>query len=673
MRPRRSKFIACMITLTMWASAIGNLAKAQTQATAVAAPIQYTMIDLTPTNSTTASARGIAGTQQVGAVGLPTAAVPAGVSHAVLWNGSANGFVDLGIGSANALSDGQQVGSANNHAALWTGTAPSLVDLNPQAWTQSVATGVAGGQQVGFATRNILCGAQKGRCGGGGGTRIEIRPFLWFGSASSAVDLTPFGLGYGAGQALATDGVQQVGYGQQVIGANAFSGPSAVVWTGTADSAVDLNPSGSIQSQANAISGGQQVGSGFYPSRALLWMGTAESFVDLHPAGYASSEANATNSVQQAGVGFVGDATTLVGHKHALVWTGTAASVVDLNQFMPPGFTDAAATGINAAGNIVGWASKGSPDIAANVHAVMWVQGAPTVSFALALVQNNIVGGEAVQASVTLNQPAPVGGAVVNLSNVITPPAGVTAALPLTVAMPSSVTIVAGQTSASFTVGTGVTTLTGFDRAYLLDVQAAYGGTTQTATVTVNPPFYVSSLSITPGNVVGGNAATGTITLNRAAPFGGALVALSSNSAAAVLQASVLIPEGQSGATFNITTNVVNVTTTATLSAVYGSLIPATRTAQLIIAPRPTTGPDVLAIQKAEYVSSKRQLTVQATSTNPLVALTVYETATGREIGILNNKGAGRFSGTFDVATNPQNITVNSNFQGTTRIAVVLK
>jgi hypothetical protein len=672
MKHRRSKFIACIMTLTMWACATGNLANAQTPAT-VAAPIQYTMIDLTPTGAKTASARGIAGTQQVGTVGLPTTAVPAGVSHAVLWNGSANGFVDLGIGSANALGDGQQVGSANNHAALWTGTAQSLVDLNPAAWTQSEATGVAGGQQVGFATRNVLCGAQKGRCGGNGGTRIEIRPFLWFGSASSAVDLTPFGLGYQAGHVLGTDGVRQVGYGQQALGVNAFSGTFAVVWTGTADSAVDLNPPGSIQSQANAVAGGQQVGSGFYPSRALLWMGTAESFVDLHPSGYASSEANATNSVQQAGVGFVGDATTLVGHKHALVWTGTAASVVDLNQFMPPGFTDAAATGIDAAGNIVGWASKGSPDIAANVHAVMWVQGAPSVAFALSLNQNNIVGGEAVQASVTLNQPAPVGGAVVNLSNVITPPPGVTAALPLTVTMPSSVTIVEGQTSASFTVGTSVTTLTGFDRAYLLDVQAAYGGTTQTATLTVNPPFYVSSLSITPGNVVGGNAATGTITLNRTAPFGGSLVALSSNSAAALSPASVLIPEGQSSANFSVTTSVVNVSTTATLTAVYGSLIPATRTAQLIIAPRPTSGPDVLAIQKAEYVNSKRQLTVQATSTNPLAALTVYETATGREIGIMNNKGAGRFSGTFDVATNPQNITVNSNFQGTTRIAVVLK
>ncbi|HEX8720435.1 MAG TPA: hypothetical protein VF736_07385 [Pyrinomonadaceae bacterium] len=672
MRHVRAKLIASVAALAMWASAFGGIVTAQTPSP-VPPGQPYIVVDLTPTGSTTASASGVSGTQQVGSIGIPTTATPSGVSHAVLWNGSASRFVDLGAGGATALRDGQQVGSANDHAALWLGTAQSRVDLNPSGWTQSVATGVGGGQQAGWATRNVPCTGNKGRCGGGGGTRVEIHPFLWFGSAASAVDLTPLSLGYGAGRVLGTDGAQQVGYGQTIIGINAFSGPFAVVWSGTAASAVNLNPPDSIQSTASAVSGGQQVGAGYSPSRALLWSGSAESVVNLHPDGYAFSEASATNGTRQAGFGFVGDADTLVGHKHALVWSGDAASAVDLNQFLPPGFTDAAATGIDAAGNVVGWASKGSPDVPANVHAVMWVPGTASAAFALALNRADIVVGDPVQASVTLSQPAPAGGAVVNLSNVITPPVGVTTPPPFTVQMPSSVTVNEGQTSASFNVATSVTTLNGFSRAYLLDVQAAYGGATQTATLTVNPPSFVSSLSVAPGNVVGGNTAVGTVNLNGPAPQGGALVALSSDSPAATLPASVLIPEGQSGATFNVTTNVVTVSTTATLAATYGSSISATVTAPLVVAPKPTTAADVVAIQKAEYVASKRQLTVQASSTSPTATLTVSETATAKVIGVLTNKGGGKYEGTFTLAANPQNITVTSNLQGTARRAVDLK
>ena len=672
MRHVRAKLIASVAALAMWASAVGGNVAAQTPAP-VPPGQRYILVDLTPAGSTTASASGISGTRQVGSVGFSTATAPSGVSHAGLWNGSASRFVDLGAGSATALGDGQQVGSANDHAALWLGTAQSRVDLNPTGWEQSGAVGVGGGQQVGWATRNVPCTGRKGRCGGGDGTKIEIHAFLWFGSASSAVDLTPTALGYGAGRVLGTDGVRQVGYGQTILGVNAFSGPFAVMWSGTAASAVNLNPPDSIQSTASAVFGNQQVGAGYSPTRALLWTGSADSVVNLHPDGYAFSEARATNGTQQAGFGFVGDADTLVGHKHALVWSGDAASVVDLNQFLPPGFTDAAATGIDAAGNVVGWASTGSPDVPANVHAVMWVPGTASAAFALALSQAGIVVGDAVQATVTLSQPAPAGGAVVNLSNVITPPAGVTTPLPLTVQMPSSVTVDEGQTSASFNVATSVTTLTGFSRAYLLDVQAAYGGTTQTATLTVNPPSFVSSLSVAPGNVVGGNTVVGTINLNGPAPSGGALVALSSDSPAVTLPASVLIPEGQSGATFQVTTNVVTTSTTATLAAVYGSAISATVTARLVVAPQPASGADVVAIQKAEYVASKRQLTVQATSTSTTATLTVSETATAKVLGVLTNKGGGKYAGTFSLATNPQNITVTSNLQGTARSAVELK
>jgi hypothetical protein len=628
----------------------------------------YTMIDLTPAGSAGASIAGTSGTQQVGSAGLvtDTPTGPSVVNHAMVWSGDAGSRIDLGVGTAMALSNGQQAGTANTHAALWNGTAESLIDLNPSFWDQSAATGAAFGQQVGWASRRTVCG----ECGGGTTTIYSQRPFLWSGSAASAIDLTPFNLGFGAGQALGTDGVQQVGYAQQVLGANAFSGPYAMVWSGTANSAVNLNPAGSIESQAKAVFGGQQVGYGF-AHHALMWAGSAASFVDLHPAGYAMSEANATNGAQQVGFGYVSTGSTVVAISHALVWTGSAASAVDLNQFLPSGFTESAATGIDAAGNIVGWASTGLRTNPANLHAVMWVPSAAPSLYvqSLTLSQTTTMVGDEVQATLTLNQPATAGGAVVSLASLIYPSA---ASAPFTVSMPASVTVAEGQTSASFTVATAATTLTGFSRPYLVITQAAYGDTVETAMLVINPPVYATSLAVTPRSLTGGDPATGTVTLNSNAPAGGALVTLASNNAAVSVPASVTIPAGQLRATFPVQTNVVATFTTVTLTAVYGSVIPATVTASLQVAPPPVPV-DTVAIQKADYVVSKRELTVQATSTSQTAILTVTVTATGEVIGTLTNKGAGSYAAKLTWPVNPQSITVTSSLTGTASRAVSLK
>ncbi|MET0623713.1 MAG: hypothetical protein ABW250_12085 [Pyrinomonadaceae bacterium] len=631
----------------------------------------YVVIDLTPAGSANSSAAGASGAQQVGSAGFAAGAGQPVVSRAMLWNGSAAGAIDLGPGTAAAVGDGQQVGTANDRAALWLGTAASRIDLNPAQWDQSVAAGVAGGLQVGSATRRVLCTTKKGSCPDG--RRTEFHPFLWSGSAASAVDLTPLGLGFGAGRALGTDGVQQVGIGFEVIGINAFTGPFAVLWSGSAESAVNLNPFDAATSQANAVAGGQQVGYGYTPSRALLWSGSAESVVDLHPEGYTSSEANATNGSKQVGYGYIFDPVTQVSHSHALVWTGSAASAVDLNQFLPDGYTDAAATGIDAEGNVVGWAGRGSSD-PANVHAVMWkpVAADAVLARSLVLSPSNVVGGDAARATVTLTRPAPQGGAVVTLARAIaTPTAG--SAAPVTVEMPSTVNVAEGETSASFDIQTGVTTLNGFSRAVLVEIQAAYGGTTPTATLTVAPPLSLSSLSVTPGSVAGGANATATIALNGVAPAGGALVALTSDSPAAVVPSSVLVPEGQTGVTFGVKTNAVTTSTTATLAATYGGTLTSNATAKLVVNPPPAQAADTVAIQRVEYVTSKRELSVQATSSNASATLTVYVAATGQVIGVLSNRGGGRYDRTFSVATNPQNVVVKSSLGGSASRAVSLK
>ena len=658
--------IASALTLALLAPMLDAVV-AQTPSSTTASQ-HYVMTDLNPVGATNSAATGMSAVQQVGSAGFPTAA---GLTetHAVLWSGSADSVVDLGIGSISAVADGQQVGTANNQAALWSGSAASLVNLNPDLWTQSVANGIATGQQVGIATRSVLCGEKKGACSGG--TSFSMHPFMWSGSAASAVDLTPFGIGFGAGNALDTDGLQQVGYGQQLLGVNAFSGPFAVVWSGTAASAVNLNPANSIESQAKAVLNGQQVGYAFSPHRAVLWTGSAASVQELNPVGFISSEANATNGLQQVGFGLVMSALNVPTRSHALVWSGSATSVIDLNQFLPIGFTESAATGIDQAGNIVGWASKGSHFNAANVHAVMWKLSAAPDSFAqsINLDQQAITPGQSVQATVTLNQPAPVGGAVVNLANTILPAIAPPA---LTVDMPASITIAEGAISASFTVATGLRSLAGFAAPYGVDIQASYGDTTQTATLIVNPPVFLSSLNVAPGNIVTGSTAVGTLILNAAAPAGGALVTLSSNNPAATVPANVLVPAGQTFATFNLQANPVTTFTTVTITGSYGSAIAASASATLIVAP-PAPVVDTVAIQKADYVVSKKQLVVQASSTSQTAMLTVSVSATGQIIGILTNKGAGTYSGTFSLPASPQNITVTSDLSGASSKAVTLK
>jgi hypothetical protein len=76
----------------------------------------------------------------------------------------------------------------------------------------------------------------------------------------------------------------------------------------------------------------------------------------------------------------------------------------------------------------------------------------------------------------------------------------------------------------------------------------------------------LSSLSLNPTSVTGGNSSTGTVTLSGPAPTGGAQVALASNNGAASVPSSVTVPAGATSATFTVSTSVVLVSTSVTIS-----------------------------------------------------------------------------------------------------------
>jgi hypothetical protein len=255
------------------------------------------------------------------------------------------------------------------HAVLWTGTAASAVDLNPTniAITSSSAVGVGGGQQVG-----VGLGPETGN--------FDNHAMLWTGTGSSAVDLNPTTLFNGqpvfaSSLAIATDGTQQVGQGAMTGGEQ-----HALLWTSTAASAVDMNPtnlSGFTDSSGLGISGAQQVGWGRGPgtsenNHAMLWTGAANTAVDLNPtdlSGIVYSLAIDTNGAEQVGFG---SATSVNQHLEpiALAWSGTAASAVDMQTLLPltDSWVESEAISVDSQGNIYGTAY----DAAQNEYAVEW-------------------------------------------------------------------------------------------------------------------------------------------------------------------------------------------------------------------------------------------------------------------------------------------------------------
>ena len=166
----------------------------------------------------------------------------------------------------------------------------------------------------------------------------------------------------------------------------------------------------------------------------------------------------------------------------------------------------------------------------------------------------NILGVNASSScTVTLSNAAPAGGSVVTLSN----------SLALLLTSPTSVTVPANASSATFNVSTGALLA-----SQIATLTASLNGSSASTTVSLQTPGSVSSLQCTPNALSSNGAASCAVTLSNAAPAGGSVVTLS-NSAAPTLTApaSVTVPANASSATFGISTGVLSTTRTAILIA----------------------------------------------------------------------------------------------------------
>ena len=181
---------------------------------------------------------------------------------------------------------------------------------------------------------------------------------------------------------------------------------------------------------------------------------------------------------------------------------------------------------------------------------------------------------------------------------------------------------------------------------------------------TVGLPILVS-LSLSPSMVLPGNPSQGAVSLSKAAPVGGALVSLTSDSPFATVPASIVVPAGATSASFPISTVSVSSATSAVITAMFDGV---SQAATLKIDPAQQTS--TVTITKAEYTVSQKQLQVQATSTSATDTMNVFVTSTGVFIGTMTNVGGGKYQLQIALATNPLNVTVISSLGGSASLNV---
>jgi len=282
-----------------------------------------------------------------------------GIYRAVVFNGSPVGMqLHIPVGFSSASMHGTNgtyhVGNGDHasgyiHALRWTASGGASIDLTPVGMSSSSASDIS--------ATNLIGGWAATPSG-------PMQAHLWSGT-------TPHNV-HPAGTEMSV--VNSVHLNNAAGYVRIAGNYRAIRWIGTTGTNVMLHPtSGYAQTMAQGISSTDQVGWGLPPGaptsyRALRWTGTATSCTSLHPAAYFSSAAVDTNGSRQVGHAQTG-ATV-----HAVYWNGTASSMVNLSSLLPalgPGYGNAYATTINAAGDIAGHAYN---SITGRWHPILWKQ-----------------------------------------------------------------------------------------------------------------------------------------------------------------------------------------------------------------------------------------------------------------------------------------------------------
>ena len=181
-------------------------------------------------------------------------------------------------------------------------------------------------------------------------------------------------------------------------------------------------------------------------------------------------------------------------------------------------------------------------------------------------------------------------------------------------------------------------------------IQLGYNPTVTTAAL--------SAVSANPSSVVGGQPATGTVTLTAAAPTGGAAVTLSSANSAASVPSPVTVAAGATSANFSVTTTSVTSTTIGNISASYNGV---TKSTTLTVNPVSLPAPAALATLSLNPTSVRG-----GNSSVGRVTLTAPAPTGGFNVNLSSNNSkasvpstvtvlGGNTSATFNVSTSAVN------------------
>ena len=279
---------------------------------------------------------------------------------------------------------------------------------------------------------------------------------------------------------------------------------------------------------------------------------TLSANLNLQPAQLASLNTSPSSVI--GGIDCVGTVTLTgnapKGGTNVSISSGNAAATVPANVVVVEGTNTATFTvttaPVVASTSVTLMAAAGGNSLTTNLN----IQAVQLVS--LTLNPTSVPGGISTSGMVVLNGNAPTGG--VSILTLSSSP-GVATVL-------ASVMVPAGSNSASFTVTTASVT-----SAKAVSITASYGGTVQSANLTVQP-IQPASVRLNPTVVAGGVKSSGIVVLNLNAPKGGLTVTLKSNaSTVASVPTSIKIPAGSNSAPFNVATVAVASSTDVTIIA----------------------------------------------------------------------------------------------------------
>jgi hypothetical protein len=279
----------------------------------------------------------------------------------------------------------------------------------------------------------------------------------------------------------------------------------------------------------------------------------------------------------------------------------------------------------------------------------------PNVLFGVSVSPASVNGGATAQGTATLGGPAPAGGAVVLLSS-----------NSAAATVSPSVTIPAGATSATFAVATSAV-----GSSTQATISGSYNAVTKTATLTVNPNV-LTGVSVAPASISGGASALGTATLGGPAPASGAVIMLTSSSAAATVPPSVTIPAGASSATFAVGALAVGSSTQVTISGSYNGV---TKTAALTVLPSALTGVSVAPASVSGGATAQGTATLGGPAPASGAVVMLSSSSAAATVPPSVTIPAGAKSATFAVATSvvatSTQATITATYSGVTKTAVL--